>query len=122
MKKKILQLTTVHPSLDTRIFQRFATATSKEKNFESILLNANNDNFIKKGVKIISTTKTKNIFYRIIINQIIIYRKILKIKPDLIHFHDPELLLLGFFLKIKNFKIIYDVHENYQKNLNQKKD
>ena len=47
MKKKILQLTTVHPSLDTRIFQRFARAVAEDKNFDSMLINANNDNFIE---------------------------------------------------------------------------
>ena len=121
MKKKILQLTTVHPSLDTRIFQRFARAVSQENNFDSILINANDDNFSLKNVKIMSPIKFKNIFHRIFFVQIRIYKKIVEIKPDLIHFHDPELIILGFFLKMRGFKIIYDVHENYQMKFKSKK-
>ena len=38
--------------------------------------------------------------------------KILKIKPAVIHFHDPELIFTGLFFHFLGYKVIYDVHED----------
>jgi len=35
-----------------------------------------------------------------------------RIKPVIVHFHDPELMLLGIILKMLRYKVIYDVHED----------
>jgi len=36
------------------------------------------------------------------------------------HFHDPDLIVCGAFLKILGKKVIYDVHENYIDNISEK--
>lgn len=40
------------------------------------------------------------------------FRRIRSLKLAIVHFHDPELLLLGFVLKLFGYTVIYDVHED----------
>ncbi|MDW8302527.1 MAG: glycosyltransferase [Bacteroidia bacterium] len=42
---------------------------------------------------------------------------ILSDKPDIVHLHTPELLPICAALKKQGIKVIYDVHENYAKNI-----
>jgi glycosyltransferase involved in cell wall biosynthesis len=49
------------------------------------------------------------------------YRAALSINADIYHFHDPELIRAGIWLKLHGKKVIYDVHENYFANILLKK-
>jgi len=42
---------------------------------------------------------------------------ILSLNPDIVHIHTPELLPVCPVLKKNKVKIVYDVHENYRKNI-----
>jgi glycosyltransferase involved in cell wall biosynthesis len=40
------------------------------------------------------------------------YQQAVSLQADIYHFHDTELILVGLLLKLKGFKVIYDVHED----------
>ncbi|MGE3643982.1 MAG: glycosyltransferase [Beijerinckiaceae bacterium] len=41
------------------------------------------------------------------------FAKIRSLRPKIVHFHDPEFLLIGLILKALGYKVIWDVHEYY---------
>ncbi len=40
------------------------------------------------------------------------YRALRQARPDVAHFHDPELIPVGILLRLSGTKVIYDVHED----------
>jgi len=115
---KITVLSTVHRLEDNRIF--FKEIQSLRKRFEIIfVVTADNKKpFLFNDVKIEPLPKTNNFFSRLIINQIRAYRKLRKLKTEVLHFHDPELILLAWILKkFFGLKVIFDVHENVYESL-----
>ena len=41
-------------------------------------------------------------------------------EKSVFHFHDPELIIIGAILKLRGWKIIYDMHEDYFLSFNQR--
>ncbi len=53
---------------------------------------------------------------------LILFKRILKSKADVFHFHDPELLIHGLILKVfRRKKVIFDMHENLSLLINDRK-
>lgn len=115
--KSIVHLSTVHPRYDTRIFYKQCKSISLENKFNVTLIVADGigDETID-NIKIIDLKKPKNIFDRLTLVQIQAYNLLKKIKPDIIHIHDPELIHFVVFFN-SECKVIYDSHEDFPKQL-----
>lgn len=116
MKNDIIIVSSVHNWNDTRIFHKETISLTKKYNVE---LHAISD-FKKKnidGIIINGLPKYKNRILRPL-NWIRLLYRTLKSKSDAVHFHDPELIILGIFLKVfTSKKIVYDIHEDYTKTI-----
>ncbi len=116
---KIVVLTTVHRKGDNRIF--FKEIASLKKKYEDVYFVVSSEEkapFELEGIKIHPLPVPNSFFSRLIKNQIVAFRKIRKLKPDVIHFHDPELILFAWiFKKFLRTKIIFDIHENVSESL-----
>ncbi len=113
-KFRICLLSSVHHAYDTRIFYREA-ATLSESGYRVTLVAQHNKNEIINNIKIIPVPKFRNRFHRIVIGNWFIFIVSMKEKANLYHFHDPELIPAGLLLKAVGRKVIFDIHEKYDK-------
>lgn len=115
-KPKICHLTTVHPPFDTRIFHKEAKSLAKA-GYSVTLIARHDKEEIIDGVKIIPLKAPRNRIVRMTKTLLECYHKAVKVDADLYHFHDPELIFVGWLLKKKGKKVIYDVHEDVSKDI-----
>jgi glycosyltransferase involved in cell wall biosynthesis len=108
---KVCHLTSVHAAIDTRIL--YKECSSLAKKYEVYLIGKHHKRESINRVHVIPFPKFKNRFIRILISPILMFFYALKIKTDVYHIHDPELIFTLFLLKLfSNAKLIYDVHEH----------
>ncbi len=110
--KTIVHISTVHPRRDTRIFYRECLSLVKN-GFNVILVVADglgNEAFEK--VEIIDLGKENGRISNFIKPYFAILKFIKKLKPDLVHFHDAELMIVGKAIQRKGIPVFYDIHEN----------
>lgn len=110
-RKSITHLSTAHSAFDTRIFLKQCKSLAK-KGFHMNLIITHDKAEMIDGVHIIPLPLTRGRLKRMVFKPFLALSLALKTKADLYHFHDPELIPLGIFLKCLGKKVVYDVHED----------
>lgn len=115
-KVRIAHLTTVHPRVDARI--RIKEVESLAGAFAEpvvLFVQDGKGNSVEESgkIRVIDTgTPPPGRLSRIILGTWRMGLAVYKMKPQIAHFHDPELMPLGFVLKGCGFKVVYDAHED----------
>ena len=109
----VCHITTVHPPLDDRIFHRECLSLRQE-GYEVHLIACHDRDECVDGVNIHSLPAPPNRLMRGLLWPWKALHKVLALRPApvICHLHDPELLPIGQVLRLRGFKVIYDVHEN----------
>jgi glycosyltransferase involved in cell wall biosynthesis len=108
---KVAHLTSLHPAHDIRIFHKQCLSLRKAGHEVTLVVKSEQDMEID-GIKISSIPEYKNRLKRFFISSWDVYKKAIKSKAKVCHFHDPELIPIGILLKLRGKKVIYDVHED----------
>ncbi len=113
MSARVCKLTNIHSPLDQRIFHKEAQSLVAA-GYEVTIIGPGPIAMagLERGVHIQTIPPAHN-FRQRVFNLFRLLREGWKVKADFYHFHDPELLPLGVFLRLLGKRAIYDVHEHF---------
>lgn len=112
----IAHLTSVHQIDDIRIFVKECRSLAAA-GFDVALIGPASADREVEGVKILGVPKPKNRTHRMTVTLWQILKRAFKSKARICHFHDPELIPVGFLLKLAGRQVVYDVHEDYPRDI-----
>ena len=120
MKKRIVHVTTAHPRFDIRIFHKECISLSNNGyDVYEVVADGKGDG-CHKGIQIRDIGTSKGRFKRMMLLPWKAIFISIKLKPHIIHIHDPELLIVGVICKLLGKKIIYDAHEDLPEQIKRK--
>ena len=109
---KVVQLATVHPPFDVRVFDKHCR-TLADAGYDVTYITSHGQTEQRDGVTIRGVPAAQTRVQRLTKVLPAVVRAAFAERGDVYHFHDVELILAGYLLKIAGKKVIYDVHENY---------
>lgn len=108
---KVVHISSVHPAEDTRIFHKQCVSLAEAEYSVKLIVPAPKS-YHKKGVEIVALPPPKGRWRRICITSYKAFRLARRLRADIYHFHDPELLVWGWRLKRSGIAVYYDAHED----------
>lgn len=113
MSLRIVHITTIHSALDVRIFAK-ECRTLANSGYDVHLICQNPPAPFLDGVTLwdLEIPSSADKVGRFLWRYRQAYRYAFRLQGNIYHFHDPELIVLGLFLKARGFQVIYDVHED----------
>ena len=111
-RPKVVHMATVHPPFDVRVFDKHAR-TLADAGYEVVYITAHDRTESRQGVTVKGVPKAQRRRDRLTRVLPAVIRAAFREDADLYHFHDVELILAGYLLKLRGKRVIYDVHENY---------
>lgn len=112
MTAKLVHVTTVHPRFDTRIFRK-ECGSLRDAGYDVHLIVADgNGDAEADGIQIHDVGGTKGRLTRMLLLPLRAFSRVRSLRPAVVHFHDPELLLMGLTLRLLGYRVIYDAHED----------
>lgn len=113
---RIVHMTSVHPALDARIFQKECRSLARE-GFHVTIVCPHSEDLVADQVHIKSVRRDRSRLARMTRTAWRVYREARKLQADIYHFHDPELIPAGLLLRASGKDVIYDIHEDVPKDI-----
>lgn len=119
---RICHVTSVHSRYDIRICEKECVSLVKAGYEVYLVVNDDMSNETYKGIHIVSTgVKDKGRMERIVRAPKRVLKKALEIDAEVYHLHDPELLMISDKLFRIRKKVVFDMHEDIEKQIKSKR-
>ena len=119
-KPKVVHLTSVHPALDGRIFQKECRSLA-EAGYRVTLIAPHEKDEELDGVTIHAVARPRSRLARVTRTTTAILRAAVGQQADIYHLHDPELLPVGLLLRLRGKRVVYDAHEDLSRQMEHKR-
>ena len=116
MPMRIVHISSVHPWKDPRIFLKQCRSLAAQ-GFDVHLLTPDSLNEVREGVQLHrvwnqNPAKLKKSILAKLMRPAMLFKMARRLKPDVIHFHDPELIPWALVHRLMGYTTVYDVHED----------
>lgn len=113
-RKRVLHVSSAHRASDGRISRKEAASLAAAGYEVTVLALVRAKNVQFHGdFKVVEYGRPSSRTYRFLIRLPWLASFCLRRRYDVYHLHDPELILLGFVLRLCGRRVIYDAHEAY---------
>lgn len=118
---KIVVLTTVHPRDDNRVFHKEIPVLASMAGCSVLAVVADGLGEEKREDCVVHDVgKPGNRLSRFLLSSWKAFFAARRLKADVVHFHDPELMFVGVLLALTSVKVVFDVHENVPEDIKDK--
>jgi glycosyltransferase involved in cell wall biosynthesis len=108
---RVVHLTSAHSEWDVRIFHKECRSLARA-GYEVIALGNHLCNDTIDGVRLRGLGLSSGRIQRMTVKLFGICQEAFRTAGDLYHLHDPELLIVGLFLRVAGKRVVYDIHED----------
>ena len=112
----IVHMSTVHHWDDSRIFRRMCLSLARNGHHVVLLAISDNEQEIG-GVHVLPVSHARSRLARVFVNLPRAAYQAWSIRAAVYHLHDPELIPLIPILRLRGGKVIYDAHEDLEKQI-----
>jgi glycosyltransferase involved in cell wall biosynthesis len=119
-KIKVAHITSAHHPLDVRIFHKECRSLACA-GYDVVELTTAPQDTHRSGVRIVGIGNSRGRLHRMTFKMLQMMRAAFRLRADVYHLHDPELLPLGILLRLCGKCVIYDVHEDLPRDVLHKK-
>jgi len=109
---RVVHVSSVHPANDQRILLKECTALADAGFDVRFVVPAESDHAVH-GVRVCAVRRARTRWARMTVGLLRVLQGAMRQHAAVYHLHDPELIPLGFLLKLRGAVVIYDVHEDH---------
>lgn len=117
--RKVVHLTSAHPPFDIRIFVKECVSLANNE-YDTYLVVPHSLNEVVQKVNIVAIPICRGRLCRMLVTGFRAYVAAKKLSASVWHIHDPELLIWSPLARLSGVTVIYDMHENTPKAIQNK--